>query len=148
RVAVARGGLGKILLKSILKDSGLKVWDATQGKEVGPLTGIKGRVINVAISHDGRRFATLSIAGLNSAVQLWDGKTGKMTHTLSGDSSLSFTEPVFSPDGKRLATAGTNNKNTTIWDVETGQAMIELPTGTSGLAPVQFSPDGKLLAVP
>ena len=49
---------------------------------------------------------------------------------------------AYSPDGTRLATAGTDGK-TKIWDAETGRELLILPGGGFDVA---FGPDGTRLA--
>jgi WD40 repeat protein len=51
---------------------------------------------------------------------------------------------VFGPDGKRLATAG-SDKMVRVWDVKTGKELAALPC-PDRIAAVSFSPDGKSLA--
>ena len=65
--------------------------------------------------------------------------------TLEGpDSAIVFA--AFSPDGKRVATAGSDGiaKN---WDIATGNILLSLPIEGGRAMAVAFSPDGKLLAV-
>ena len=55
---------------------------------------------------------------------------------------------AFSPDGKKLASAGSNNNTETIklWDVATGKELATLSGHQFGTDSVAFSPDGKTLA--
>jgi WD40 repeat protein len=52
---------------------------------------------------------------------------------------------AFSPDGKRLASAG-RDQTVKVWDAATGQALLTLKGHTSNIECVAFSPDGKRLA--
>jgi WD40 repeat protein len=52
---------------------------------------------------------------------------------------------AFSPDGRRLATAGWDEK-ARIWDTETGEELLTLAVPSGRVFTVAFSPDGHLLA--
>jgi WD40 repeat protein len=52
---------------------------------------------------------------------------------------------AFSPDGKRLASAG-KDKSVKVWDVTTGKLIRTMPGHTGEVWSVVFSPDGKQLA--
>jgi len=51
---------------------------------------------------------------------------------------------VFSPDGKRLATASYDG-TAKVWDAASGQELLALTEHTASLSSVAFSPDGKRL---
>ncbi|MFN0212776.1 MAG: WD40 repeat domain-containing protein [Saprospiraceae bacterium] len=65
--------------------------------------------------------------------------------TLSGHTSA-IGGVAFSPDGKRLATAGVGDKIAKIWDMESGKATMTLNGHYFSVVSVAFSPDGKRLA--
>ena len=52
---------------------------------------------------------------------------------------------AFSPDGKRLASAG-QDETVKVWDAGTGQEILTLKGHTEHVTSVAFSPDGKRLA--
>ena len=56
-----------------------------------------------------------------------------------------ITQAVFSPNGKRLATASAD-KSVRLWDTESGKLVTELVGHKDQVVAVAFSPDGKRLA--
>jgi hypothetical protein len=64
--------------------------------------------------------------------------------TLKGHTSC-VQSLVFSPDGKRLATASWDS-TAKLWDAETGRELLTLNGHTGEVLSVAFSPDGKRLA--
>ena len=100
-------------------------------------------VSRVALSPDGK---TLASGDLQSIVTLWNLTTGKVRATRRhhwGIRSLAF-----SPDGKTLATTGGSAKTVKLWDVATGKERAPtIEQGGSHVRCVEFSPNGRLLAV-
>ncbi|MDE0300468.1 MAG: WD40 repeat domain-containing protein [Candidatus Poribacteria bacterium] len=92
----------------------------------------------VAFSPDNTKVAVSDIG----EVKLWDIRTQSSVLTLHGNTGLVFAV-AFSPDGKKLAVAGSALK---LWDVETGKALRTLADRDLRVTSVAFSPDGKSLA--
>lgn len=77
----------------------------------------------------------------DNTVVLWDAKTGEQIGTLEHFITAEVKAIAFSPDGKYLASSGTDFWY--IWDVEKREQVFRGKTLPYGLA---FSPDGKTLA--
>ncbi len=105
---------------------------------------------SLAFSPDGQLIAAGHWGG---SVFLWDAENYELINTLRFDDEYSEAWDVaFSPDGQYLAIGGTSvdfEDNIAIWDVSTGDVAYLLEeysrTGSTH-APVEFSPDGTLLA--
>jgi eukaryotic-like serine/threonine-protein kinase len=107
----------------------VKVWDAQSGQELQSISGGDG---GLAFSPNGNRLA--------SGGRVWDAQTGRLLLTLKGHAGW-VSQTVFSPDGKRIATASSDN-TVKLWDVHTGAELMTFPGGDV----VAFSADSHRLA--
>ena len=98
------------------------------------------------LSPDGR-FLAITIPNWQDkdfSIQLWDGQTGELSHTLRGH-KRSVTALTFSPDSKILV-SGDEYETLRVWDTESGNLQSTMQwrgrTPTHALA---FSPKGRFL---
>jgi tetratricopeptide (TPR) repeat protein len=114
-----------------------KVWDATTGKVLVELNGIKDVVLCVAFSQDGARIAT---GHYNKIATVWDAETGTAIAELKGHTG-NVNSMAFSPDGKRVVTGG-GDRMVRVWDTLTGASLAELKGHNGPVTSVSFSADG------
>jgi WD40 repeat protein/serine/threonine protein kinase/lipoprotein NlpI len=139
----------------------VKVWDGAEGRPLLELAEPGLTVTRLALSPAGDR---LALAGLQVTSVLGEAKTrseailrvyaidtGQVIHSFSeGDSP--FLGLAFSPDGLRLAAAGTWSEDPVtaravlLWDLAAERPTIT-HQGPEGAMDATFSPDGRRLAV-
>jgi len=119
----------------------VRVWDATNGRELHTLKGHSHNVNDVAFSPDGKRIAS---ASADDTIKVWDAANGKELHTLKGHSHM-VESVAFSPDGKRIASAS-YDQTVKIWDSTNGRELHTLKGHSHVVNDVAFSPDGKRIA--
>lgn len=117
----------------------VKVWDATNGRELLTFSGHKEPVL--ALAFHGNRLAS---AGMDGVVKVWDATTGDELLTLRGHTGF-ITGLAFDQDGNRLVSAS-DDRTVRLWDARTGEEALTLRDHTSWAMIVAFSPDGKRLA--
>ena len=135
------------------KRSKIELWDVATGKML-PIfdeIGINKHVIALAFSPDGTRLASVSKntnGSTNTTVRLWDTTSNDKPILLRNilRKQTGWTNVLaFSPDGKMLASGGTDKK-VRLWDTATGRLLGRLTEHINGIAALTFSPDGTILA--
>jgi WD40 repeat protein len=95
----------------------------------------------------------LATVGEDNIIRIWDVATGDVLLSwtghgqgeLGGGLFLGTIAVDYSPDGTRLATAGTDGI-AKVWDAATGEELLALAGHTYGLFSIAYSPDGRFLA--
>jgi WD40 repeat protein len=121
--------------------NGVSVWNlATRRLEAAPIR--VPNVRDVSFSPDRK---LLALALESGPVELWDLKHHQRVKTLAGERNVPSTV-AFTPNGSTLVLAETRGGAGSIsfWDVGTGQ---QLGSAFEGAAPIDFSNDGRLLAI-
>ena len=131
-------------------------WDSQQGKRLSRLGGPASLVGPIAFSPDGR---TIASGSKEYTIAHWDVAQKKLIRRLgrplfplgllgkvlgTGGHTNTLITVAFSPDGRSLASGGTDKK-IILWDVENGKIRwtLEEPSAIHSLA---FSHDGDTLA--
>jgi WD40 repeat protein len=144
--AIAPGGE---LLASASTECRIVLRDLASGKELRRFAEKSTSFTCLQFSPDGELLASAGfggekhLEGTSDAVDLWDVATGKRLHHL-----LRHHETVsglaFSPDSKRLASAGSDG-TIRIWDTASGKEATEPPGHEAEVLALLYAPDGKTL---
>jgi WD40 repeat protein/predicted Ser/Thr protein kinase len=128
------------------KDGTIRICEVATGRQQLVMRGEKGATLR--FSHDGRRIISneAAVEPGNGKYRLWDAATGRQLAVLGEGRFNGYNSgPVFSPDGKRAATA--EGELIRISDADTGRQLSA--AGPLGLQVdrVFFSPNGKRMIV-
>jgi WD40 repeat protein len=120
------------------------------GRAEFPLPLLMEHAAGLAISPDGQRLAATARNDLS--LRIWDLRTGQPLTTRTGIHPGGLRPPVFSPDGRWLATTG-NDGVIRLRDPRIGTVLhtLQLPQqkdDPDGARSLVFSPGGQLLLVP
>lgn len=139
---------GKLLAVSRIRDSDqnlIELYNLQLRKRDKTFRGHKisqwGRVTSIAFDPKGDFLASSS---RDKSVKIWSVFTEKGSapkHLSHDDSVLAI---AISPDSCRLA-SGDNSGNIIVWNLETYEKELLIPTALSLINSIAFSPDGKLL---
>jgi WD40 repeat protein len=130
---------------------GVDLWDVATGEALGTIAlGVPAG--DVAFGPTGSTLAFVRERSVGTA-EVWDAARRSRIATLSVGTVRSVggvsvaTAIAFSPDGRALATGGLDDPIVRVWDVRTGKLIRELDQGTAGAFTLDFSADGRTLAV-
>lgn len=130
-------------------DGSAKIWDAATGKQLLVLrhqhrlpSELRVEVSAIHFGPDGARLATAN--GFNRTATIWDASTGAPLLTFEGHENF-VKGACFSPDGSRIATAGSDN-TARLWDAATARQLAVFYGNGRMVRGVCFDPDGKRLA--
>lgn len=121
-------------------DRAARLIDADSGLVAAELAEPGSSIRCVAVSADGRTFATGGQAG---EITLWDGKSLRRLRSLPGHSGPVFTL-AFNRDSRRLASASEDG-TARIFDLGSNEVRV-LRDHTATVYSVAFSPDGERVA--
>lgn len=129
----------------------VRLWDVEQGAVITLLGEGQGSVNYLTFSPDGTQAAAqIHSTGFRGTI-VWDAASGEEQHVFQNTGQDNDVSGVaFNPADGTLALP--NDTGATLWDSKTGEKLGEInvpAAGGIGLSPMQlqFSPDGKLLAI-
>jgi RNA polymerase sigma factor (sigma-70 family) len=129
----------------------IRQWEAATGKEKATLDAGADHCYAIAFSSDGKMLAaggpveTESGRPVGGHVKVFDPQTGKILWEQRGEEGKPVQGIAFSPDGKTIASTGTD-ATVKLWDAVSGGLTRTLRGHNDGVYRVTFSPDGKTLA--
>ncbi|MFD7281618.1 TIR domain-containing protein [Streptomyces sp. NPDC059862] len=115
-------------------------WDlADPGGQPRTVATTDGYADHAALSSDGTKLAAIS---RNFTLGVWDAASGTRLRVIEEVGNAAF-----SPDGKTLATADSAGRSVSLWNWRSGEKIGSDIVPSSGAFHVQFSPDGRRLAI-
>jgi WD40 repeat protein len=130
------------LVATAAGEGGVRLYDAMSGQLLRVIGEAGDR--GVSFSPDGRM---LTAAGfhMDKLVGVFDVKTGRRMLSLAGHTEWEAYASALSPDGKLLASTGTDMQ-ILVWEVTTGKLRHQLKDQPYKIAALAFSPDSRTLA--
>jgi WD40 repeat protein/serine/threonine protein kinase len=123
---VAASGLGNVAM-----------WDVRSGKTIWTERAHASRIYGLALSHDGKRFAS---GGFDQLIHVWDAATREKVMTLQGHLNEIWSLE-FSPDDRYLLTSSKDG-TVKMWDAQTKPPPSHWMLDKDEWA-VGFTPDGR-----
>lgn len=136
-------------------DGVITIWPMPEGEALARLPGEPLRIHGLAFGRSVKRAAPTQLATALTPWLLASGDDGgtvtvwnlerRAPQAFCRGSNFAAYAVAFSPDGMTLASAG--RRHPRLWDVATGELLLELDYLSNTMTDIAFSPDGKKLAV-
>ncbi len=146
RIATLRGhrdGIGSIVftldgrhLVTSSSDRTVRLWEVRSGRQIWSAVGAEGAIRGLQVSRDGTMVAGV---GRGDVVRFWNLSGGQLKGTIVGSGDLRSL--AFSPDGTRIVT-GAKDGQAAVWDLKTGERLLDLEGHGGWVEAVNFSDDG------
>ena len=137
--AVAFSADGEVLCSSGL-GSEILVWSVADGRLERSLEGHEVAVGSLEVSPDGRYLIS---TGYEGTAKAWSTEDWKISWSVELPSTAGFL--ALSPDGETLAVS--TDFKVLLWSTSSRGLVEELPVPAKGVYQLDFSPDGRWLAV-
>ena len=130
-------------LVSCGQDGTVRLWDVATGRPLHTFfpSGKPDEVNTAEFSADGRTVVT---AGDDGMVRLWDVATRSLQATIPAHQDDAYAG--FTPDGRRLVSAGRNDGLVKLWDLATHRQLKSSKAIEKELENLVSTPDGTILA--
>jgi WD40 repeat protein len=124
----------------------IRVWDTATAESAGPALPLPSTNA-LTFSPDNTLLAVSRYLheANTGTVSAWDFRTGKELVAFNYCNGEEVKSLSFSPDGRRLATAG-SDKRVMVWDLDSGRELLTFRGHRNQVTCVAFSPDGTRLA--
>jgi WD40 repeat protein len=122
------------------EDGILRIWDIRKDENCRELIGHTDDVVSMSMTEDGKHMATGSSNGVAIIWRLHDGREIARFAFPTGVVSVSM-----SPNGNWLAVAEDPNVGLSLWEVRSGQKVMDFATNKEYLSSVGFVGNGKEL---
>jgi serine/threonine protein kinase len=122
-------------------DAIVRVWDASNGKNICSYQEHRGNIKQMAWSPLGTQIASVSE---ENKVRIWDAQNGNAIFTYPGIPPITRTL-AWSRDGRFLAVAG--GSHIAVWDTDKSMIVEKLNRSRADFTSISWAPDGKSLAV-
>lgn len=118
------------------------IFNAATGKELKRFKAHEGICTAIAISRDGKFYAT---GGSDKLVKVWSYETNETTAILKGH-TVWINSIDFIPDSD-VVVSGSDDRTIRVWNFMSGECMQTIQTNDGSVRCVKVSPDGKSIAV-